>query len=68
MISMRRSPYWERFGRRGLNVIGSPTHGSWRTRITVIRAEIAHVREARARGEVPMPDFLSPPPGAIPPR
>lgn len=55
--------FWERFGRRGLNLIGTPTHGSWRTRITVIREEIANVRRARAAGQVPMPDFLSPPPG-----
>lgn len=52
--------FWERFGRRGLNFIGSPTHGNWRTRVAMFRAEIENVRKARAEGEIPMPDFLPP--------
>lgn len=48
--------FWERFGRRGLNVFGSPTHGSWTSRIRLIRAEIGKIREARALGRTPSPD------------
>lgn len=51
--------FWERFGRRGLNFIGSPTHGNWRTRVAMLRAEIDNVHRARAAGQVPMPAFLS---------
>jgi hypothetical protein len=52
--------FWERFGRRGLNFIGSPTHGNWRTRVAMLRAEIENVRRARVAGETPMPAFLPP--------
>jgi beta-barrel assembly-enhancing protease len=50
--------FWERFGRRGLNFIGSPTHGNWRTRVAMLRAEIDNVRRARAAGQIPVPPFL----------
>lgn len=50
--------FWERFGRHGLNFIGSPTHGNWRTRVAMLRAEIDNVRRARAAGQIPMPSFL----------
>jgi hypothetical protein len=49
--------FWERFGRRGLNFIGSPTHGNWRTRVAQFQAEITRVRSARAVGAVPVPDL-----------
>ena len=47
--------FWERFGRRGLNFLGSPTHGSWRARVARMRAEADSVRGARASGRVPSP-------------
>lgn len=49
--------FWERFGRRGLNAIGSPTHGNWRTRIARMREEIVRIRRARAAGQTPVPPF-----------
>jgi len=50
--------FWQRFGRRGLNVFGSPTHGGWQGRVASFREEIAVVRHARAAGEVPaVPSF-----------
>ncbi len=52
--------FWERFGRRGLNFIGSPTHGSWRTRVAMIRSEVETLRRARALGQDPVPPFISP--------
>ncbi|MBX3560566.1 MAG: M48 family metalloprotease [Sphingomonas sp.] len=52
--------FWERFGRRGLNFLGSPTHGSWRTRVALIRREVEAVRRARALGEIPAPPIAAP--------
>lgn len=52
------SRFWTRFGRHGLNFIGSPTHGGWRTRVAAFEAEIASIRRGRANGEAPRPDFL----------
>jgi hypothetical protein len=49
--------FWERFGRRGLNFLGSPTHGSWRARVAIIRREVEAVRRARTAGVVPEPPF-----------
>lgn len=49
--------FWERFGRRGLNFLGSPTHGNWRTRVSQFRVEIARVRRAREMGERPVPNI-----------
>jgi hypothetical protein len=50
--------FWQRFGSRGLNFIGSPTHSSPGRRIELFRAEIEKVRQARAEGRVAVPDFL----------
>lgn len=50
--------FWSRLGRRGLNVFGSPTHGSWRRRIEMIQTEIAAIRRARTAGTVPQPGFV----------
>lgn len=47
--------FWQRFGRRGLNVFGSPTHGGWQGRVASFQDEIAAVRRARAAGEMPTP-------------
>lgn len=47
--------FWERFGRRGLNFIGSPTHGNWRTRVAQFRVEMENIRRARAAGTSPVP-------------
>lgn len=47
--------FWSRFGRRGLNFLGSPTHPNWRSRIALLEAEIGAIRSARAAGRVPVP-------------
>lgn len=47
--------FWSRFGRRGLNFLGSPTHPNWRSRVALLETEIAAIRSARAAGRVPMP-------------
>jgi hypothetical protein len=52
--------FWSRFGRRGFNFLGSPTHPNWRLRIQTLEAEIARIRRARAAGQVPQPDFGRP--------
>ena len=54
--------FWSRFGRHGLNFLGSATHPNWRRRIELFRTEIAAIRAARTAGAVPMPSFVSPPP------
>lgn len=51
--------FWSRFGRRGLNFLGSATHPNWRDRVALFEAEIALIRRARAAGDVPMPGFAS---------
>lgn len=50
--------FWRRFGNRGLNILGSPTHGGWRDRVSAIQAEIALIRRARSAGRVPAPAFV----------
>ncbi len=50
--------FWSRFGRRGLNFLGSATHPDWRSRIALFEAEIAAIRRARAAGELPRPGFV----------
>jgi beta-barrel assembly-enhancing protease len=52
--------FWGRFGRRGLNFLGSPTHPNWRARIAMFEAEIAAIRTARGRGSVPVPPLAAP--------
>jgi predicted Zn-dependent protease len=52
--------FWSRFGRRGLNFLGSPTHPNWQRRIALIEAEIAAIRAARAQGRVPVPPLSAP--------
>ena len=47
--------FWTRFGRRGLNFLGSATHPNWRRRVALFEAEIAAVRRARAAGTLPVP-------------
>jgi predicted Zn-dependent protease len=49
--------FWTRFGRRGLNFLGSPTHPNWRSRITLFETEIAAIRRAHAEGREPVPPF-----------
>lgn len=51
--------FWRRFGSRGLNIFGSPTHGGWARRVEAIRAEIALIRRARAAGQMPSPGFVT---------
>jgi hypothetical protein len=51
--------FWSRFGRRGFNFLGSPTHPNWRLRVRSFEEEIAKIRAARAAGRVPAPDFTS---------
>ena len=55
--------FWSRFGRRGLNFLGSPTHPNWRLRIRSFETEIAEVRRARAAGQAPVPAFVRLPRG-----
>lgn len=50
--------FWSRFGRRGFNFLGSPTHPNWRSRIALLETEIAAIRAARAAGQVPVPPVL----------
>ena len=50
--------FWSRFGRRGFNFLGSPTHPNWRLRVQSFEAEIAKIRAARAAGRAPEPDFV----------
>jgi hypothetical protein len=47
--------FWTRFGQRGLNFLGSPTHPNWRSRIALFETEIAAIRRARAEGREPVP-------------
>lgn len=57
--------FWSRFGRRGLNILGSATHPNWRLRIESFEAEIAAIRRARAAGRAPLPAFVpAPAPGS----
>ena len=52
---MATARFWRRFGQRGLNIFGSPTHGGWRGRVARFEAEIAAMRAAGPNGR---PDFL----------
>jgi len=49
--------FWTRFGQRGLNFLGSPTHPNWRSRIALFEAEIAAIRRAHAEGRLAVPPF-----------
>ena len=49
--------FWTRFGQRGLNFLGSPTHPNWRSRIALFETEIAAIRRAHAEGREPVPPF-----------
>ena len=51
--------FWSRFGRRGLNFLGSPTHPNWRRRVRSFEDEVAKIRAARSAGRVPVPDFTT---------
>ncbi len=53
--------FWTRFGKRGLNFLGSATHPNWRRRIDLFRTEIEAIRRSRAAGDLPIPEFLSAP-------
>jgi hypothetical protein len=55
--------FWARFGRRGLNFLGSPTHPNWRLRVQSFETEIAAIRRARAAGQEPVPAFVRLPRG-----
>ncbi|MGQ0589041.1 MAG: M48 family metalloprotease [Sphingosinicella sp.] len=49
---------WSRFGRRGLNIFGSPTHGNWQSRVAAMESELEAIRRARAAGAVATPPFV----------
>lgn len=51
--------FWSRFGRRGFNFLGSPTHPNWRLRVRSFEEEVAKIRAARSAGRVPAPDFTT---------
>lgn len=53
------SRFWGRFGRRGLNFLGSPTHPNWRLRVQSFEAEIARIHAAQAAGRPLQPDFVA---------
>jgi predicted Zn-dependent protease len=53
--------FWTRFGQRGLNFLGSPTHPNWRARIASFETEIAAIRRAHMQGTEPVPPFRAPP-------
>jgi len=58
--------FWSRFGRRGVNFLGSATHPNWRRRLDLFRVEIDAIRRARAAGAVPVPSFTAlPPTGSV---
>lgn len=46
--------FWSWFGRRGLSLLGSPTHGGWRSRVARIEAEIAAMRAAGPGARPPL--------------
>jgi Zn-dependent protease with chaperone function len=52
--------FWRRFRGRGLNFLGSSTHGSPGSRIALFRTEIEAIRRARAAGTVPTPPLPLP--------
>jgi hypothetical protein len=52
--------FWSRFGRRGLNFFGAPTHPNWRRRVASLETEIELIRRSRAAGQVPRPDLSRP--------
>lgn len=59
--------FWTRFGRAGLNFMGSATHPNWLRRVASFEEENRNLRRARAAGVRPLPDFLqasAPPPGS----
>jgi membrane-associated protease RseP (regulator of RpoE activity) len=49
---------WTRLGPNPLNFLRSRDHPGWRERIRLFEAEIAKIRQARAAGRLPMPDFV----------
>jgi hypothetical protein len=53
--------FWTRFGQRGLNFLGSPTHPNWRARIASFETEIAAIRRAHMQGSEPVPPLGAPP-------
>ena len=52
--------FWNRFGQRGLNFLGSPTHPNWRARIALFETEIEAIRRARMEGRQAVPPFGGP--------
>jgi hypothetical protein len=50
--------FWTRLGPHPLNFLRSRDHPSWQERIRLFEAEIEKIRQARAAGRVPMPDFV----------
>lgn len=52
------SRFWGRFGRRGFNLLGSPTHPNWRLRVQSFETEIAKIRAAQAAHGPLAPDFV----------
>lgn len=46
--------FWTWFGRRSLNLLGSPTHGGWRGRVMRIEAEIAAMHAAGPDARPPL--------------
>jgi membrane-associated protease RseP (regulator of RpoE activity) len=51
--------FWTRYGPHPLNFLRSRDHPGWRERLTIMQAEIARIREARAAGHAPVPEFVN---------
>ena len=51
--------FWSRFGRRGLNFLGSPTHPNWRPRVRADRGRDRDDPRGAGGGQAPVPDFVT---------
>ena len=51
--------FWSRYGPHPLNFLRSRDHPGWRERVSLMQAEIAKIRAARAAGRTPVPDFVT---------
>lgn len=50
--------FWSRFGPHPLNFLRSGDHPGWQSRVTAMESEIVRIRQARAAGRLPAPDFV----------
>lgn len=50
--------FWTRFGPHPLNFLRSGDHPGWESRVAAMDSEIVRIRQARAAGRAPAPDFV----------